>query len=90
MYGERGPADEQTGAAIALQLFHAGRYALADSPGEVVAPSPIASRVSRLGLSRPTQSPPARRVHPRSYVTGMRVLRRDRLGGLIHEYSQVA
>jgi hypothetical protein len=25
-----------------------------------------------------------------SEVTGMRVLRRDRLGGLIHEYAQVA
>jgi 2,4-dienoyl-CoA reductase (NADPH2) len=37
-----------TDAAIALQLFHAGRYALADSPGEVVAPSAIASRVSRV------------------------------------------
>jgi 2,4-dienoyl-CoA reductase (NADPH2) len=31
-----------------LQLFHAGRYALADSPGEVVAPSAVASRVSRV------------------------------------------
>jgi 2,4-dienoyl-CoA reductase (NADPH2) len=39
---------EGTEAAIALQLFHAGRYALADSPGEVVAPSAIASRVSRV------------------------------------------
>jgi 2,4-dienoyl-CoA reductase (NADPH2) len=38
---------EGTGARIALQLFHAGRYALADSPGEVVAPSAVASRVSR-------------------------------------------
>jgi 2,4-dienoyl-CoA reductase (NADPH2) len=37
-----------TEAAIALQLFHAGRYALADSPGEVVAPSAVASRVSRV------------------------------------------
>jgi hypothetical protein len=36
------------------------------------------------------QNPPARRVHPPGDVTGMRVLRRDRLGGLIHEYSQVA
>jgi 2,4-dienoyl-CoA reductase (NADPH2) len=41
-------ATEGTDAAIALQLFHAGRYALGDSPGEVVAPSPIASRVSRV------------------------------------------
>jgi 2,4-dienoyl-CoA reductase (NADPH2) len=37
-----------TETAIALQLFHAGRYALADSPGEVVAPSALASRVSRV------------------------------------------
>jgi 2,4-dienoyl-CoA reductase (NADPH2) len=37
-----------TEASIALQLFHAGRYALADSPGEVVAPSAIASRLSRV------------------------------------------
>jgi 2,4-dienoyl-CoA reductase (NADPH2) len=41
-------ATEGTGAAIALQLFHAGRYALADSPGEVVAPSVVTSRVSRV------------------------------------------
>jgi len=41
-------ATEGTEASIALQLFHAGRYALADSPGEVVAPSAIASRVSRV------------------------------------------
>ncbi len=37
-----------TEARIALQLFHAGRYALADSPGEVVAPSAVTSRVSRV------------------------------------------
>lgn len=36
------------------------------------------------------QKPPAGRVHPAGKVTGTRVLRRDRLGGLIHEYSQVA
>jgi 2,4-dienoyl-CoA reductase (NADPH2) len=40
--------DEPSGVAIALQLFHAGRYALADSPGEVVAPSAVTSRVSRV------------------------------------------
>jgi 2,4-dienoyl-CoA reductase (NADPH2) len=39
---------EGTEARIALQLFHAGRYALADSPGEVVAPSAVTSRVSRV------------------------------------------
>jgi 2,4-dienoyl-CoA reductase (NADPH2) len=37
-----------TEAAIALQLFHAGRYASADSPGEVVAASAVTSRVSRV------------------------------------------
>src|SRR6201995_5550893 len=41
-------ASAGTEAAVALQLFHAGRYALADSPGEVVAPSAVASRVSRV------------------------------------------
>lgn len=41
-------ATQGTEAAIALQLFHAGRYALTDSPGEVVAPSAVASRVSRV------------------------------------------
>jgi 2,4-dienoyl-CoA reductase (NADPH2) len=42
-----GTSTPETEGRIALQLFHAGRYALADGPGEVVAPSPIASRVSR-------------------------------------------
>ncbi len=36
------------------------------------------------------QNPPAGRTHPPAEVTGMRVLRRDRLGGLIREYAQVA
>jgi putative transposase len=36
------------------------------------------------------QNPPAGRAHPPVEMTGMCVLRRDRLGGLIHEYSQVA
>jgi putative transposase len=36
------------------------------------------------------QEPPAGRAHPPAEATGMRVLRRDRLGGLIHEYAQVA
>ena len=36
------------------------------------------------------QEPPAGRAHPSADATGMRILRRDRLGGLIHEYSQVA
>jgi len=36
------------------------------------------------------QNPPAGRAHSPGEVTSMRVLRQDRLGGLIHEYSQVA
>jgi transposase InsO family protein len=36
------------------------------------------------------QDPPARRPHPPALVANVRVLRRDRLGGLIHEYTQVA
>jgi 2,4-dienoyl-CoA reductase (NADPH2) len=42
-----GGSVDGTEGHMCLQLFHAGRYALADSPGEVVAPSAIASRVSR-------------------------------------------
>ena len=36
------------------------------------------------------QGPPAGRPHPPALGTNIRVLRRDRLGGLIQEYSQVA
>jgi putative transposase len=36
------------------------------------------------------QYPPAGRPHPPALDANIRVLRRDRLGGLIHEYSQVA
>ena len=36
------------------------------------------------------QEPPVGGVDPPAEVAGMRVLRRDRLGGLIHEYAQVA
>jgi len=36
------------------------------------------------------QSPPAGHPPPPAEVTGMRVLRRDRPGGLIREYAQVA
>ena len=35
------------------------------------------------------QNPPAGRGHPRAAVTDIRVLRRDRLGGLTHEDAQV-
>jgi putative transposase len=50
--------------------------------------------VSHYNIHRPhrtlQQNPPAGRAHSPGDVTSMRVLRRDRLGGLIHEYSQVA
>jgi hypothetical protein len=36
------------------------------------------------------QDPPAGRGHPPAPAVNGRVLRRDRLGGLIHEYAQVA
>jgi hypothetical protein len=36
------------------------------------------------------QNPPAGRAHRPAEVTGIRVVRKDRLGGLIHEYAQVA
>ena len=36
------------------------------------------------------QSPPAGRDHPPTTDSNARILRRDRLGGLIHEYAQVA
>jgi transposase InsO family protein len=36
------------------------------------------------------QGPPAGRPHQPSLGANIRVLRRDRLGGLIHEYSRVA
>jgi putative transposase len=36
------------------------------------------------------QNPPTGRAHPPAAVTNTRVFRRDRLGGLIHEYAQVA
>jgi putative transposase len=36
------------------------------------------------------QNPPAGHGHPRAAGTSIQVLRRDRLGGLIHEYDQVA
>jgi putative transposase len=36
------------------------------------------------------QNPPAGRSHPPAIGTNIQVLRRDRLGGLIREYTQVA
>ena len=35
------------------------------------------------------QDPPAGRSHPPALGANVRVLRRDRLGGLTHEYAQV-
>jgi putative transposase len=50
--------------------------------------------VDRYNTHRPhrtlQQNPPAGRAHPPAEVTSMRVLRRNRVGGLIHEYAQVA
>jgi putative transposase len=36
------------------------------------------------------QNPPAGRAHPHSLEANVGVFRRDRLGGLIREYAQVA
>ena len=36
------------------------------------------------------QNPPAGRSHPPAIGANIRVLRRDRLGGLIREYAQAA
>jgi hypothetical protein len=36
------------------------------------------------------QNPPAGRSHPHAIGANIRVLRRDRLGGLIREYAQAA
>ena len=36
------------------------------------------------------QNPPGGRAQPPAAMTSMRIVRRDRLGGLIHEYAQVA
>lgn len=36
------------------------------------------------------QRPPAGHVRPPATSTNVRIQRQDRLGGLIHEYSQVA
>jgi len=50
--------------------------------------------VDHYNMQRPhrtlQQNPPGGRADPPGEVTSMRVLRRDRLGGMIHEYSQVA
>jgi len=54
----------------------------------------LAEYVDRYDTHRPhralQQSPPAGRPYPPAPGTNVRVLRRDRIGGLIREYSQVA
>ena len=50
--------------------------------------------IDHYNLHRPhralQQSPPAGHPHPPALDANVRVLRRDRLGGLIREYAQVA
>jgi putative transposase len=54
----------------------------------------LSEYVEHYNVHRPhrtlSQSPPAGRDHPPATDPNVRVLRRDRLGGLIHEYAQVA
>jgi transposase InsO family protein len=54
----------------------------------------LAEYVDHYNVHRPHrtlhQSPPAGREHPPVPGPNVRILRRDRLGGLIHEYAQVA
>jgi putative transposase len=54
----------------------------------------LAEYVDHYNVHRPHrtlhQHPPAGHPHPPAPGANVRVLRRDRLGGLIHEYSQVA
>jgi hypothetical protein len=54
-----------------------------------VPPDPYANRYNVHRQRRILQqNPPAGRARPPAEVTGMRVLRRDRLSGLIHEHEQ--
>ena len=54
----------------------------------------LAEYVDRYNVHRPhrtlRQRPPAGRDRPPTLDANVRVVRRDRLGGLIHEYAQVA
>jgi hypothetical protein len=54
----------------------------------------LADYVKHYNVHRPhrtlCQRPPAGRGRPPAVSLNARVLRRDRLGGLMHEYSQVA
>jgi putative transposase len=62
--------------------------------GERHLPLILSEYVDHYNAHRPhralQQNPPAGRPHPPAEVTSIRVRRRDRLGGLIHEYDQVA
>jgi hypothetical protein len=56
-----------------------------------VPPNPYANRYNVHPQRRILQqNPPARWARPLAEVTGMRVLRRGRLSGLIHEHEQAA
>ncbi len=54
----------------------------------------VSKYVEHYNVHRPhrtlCQSPPAGRDHPPAADPNVRILRQDRLGGLIHEYAQVA
>jgi hypothetical protein len=63
---------------------------LADHAGLLL----VAGEVGAVQCDRPHRtlhrSPPAWREHPPALGVNVRAVRRDRLGGLIHEYTQVA
>jgi putative transposase len=67
------------------QMLIAGERQLRLVPGE---------DIDHYNTHRPhralTQNPPAGRTDPPAEQAAVRVLRRDRLGGLVHEYAQVA
>jgi hypothetical protein len=54
------------------------------------AAEPVASEDARARYRSGRRRPPAGRVHAPIEVTSMRIRRRDRLGGPIREYVQVA
>jgi hypothetical protein len=77
----RRPSDE---AGVLLVRLHDVRHGAA-----TIALAAGADLKGRTGLARPLQqSPPAGRLHPPSPRANARVLHRNRLGGLIREYSR--